>query len=157
MHVAGGALEFQYRIADQLPRPVIGDLTAARHAMNRHARRRRDHKMLGGAAPQRIDVRMLQQQQGIVNRARLARRRQFLLNSQRWPVINAPEPGAGYRTGTHIQKLIASPSAASAASMIASEMVGWGWTVRPNSRVVASSVLPSATSEIMSVAPCPMI
>src|SRR5579885_673375 len=156
MNVARRTLQRHNRVGDQLPGAMVGDLPAARDPVHRNPRRS-EQKLLIGTASQCEHVRMLQQQQGIADSPRMARGNQRVLQAQCLLVIDSSKPGGVQRSLAHNQKLIASPSAASAASITVSDSVGWGWTVRPNSRVVASSVFPNVTSEIRSVAPWPMI
>ena len=52
---------------------------------------------------------------------------------------------------------VACPIASRAASMTASDSVGWAWMVWPTSSTVASKVLPRANSAISSVASAPMM
>ncbi len=63
------------RVADQLPRAVVRDVTAAirAHQLRAHARRRYEHVLGIRARAQRVDVRMLEQQQVVVGRALVQR------------------------------------------------------------------------------------
>src|SRR5208337_1129186 len=73
MNVASGAFELQNRIADQLAGAVIGDLAAARNAMDGNAGAPGDKVALVGAASQRVDVRMFEQQERVADSIELAR------------------------------------------------------------------------------------
>src|SRR5580692_449483 len=157
-HVAVAAFELQNRIADQLAGTVIGHLSAARDAPHRHTRGIIDDKPLVGAAAERENVRMLQHQEHIRTFASSARRQQVGLQSERGVVVDDAQIDDGECSArVHRHKSIASPSAAKAACMIASDIVGCGCAVLPISVTVVSSALPSTTSEMMSVAACPII
>src|SRR5262249_3947108 len=116
------------------------------------AARRRAEKARIGAAPQRVDGRMLQHQQR-VRTAYEPAGDQRLLPAERGLVRHAPETSDAK---LHPHMLTASPWAASAASRSASESVGCACTVSRSSCVVASSVTARPASPTSSVTPCPI-
>src|SRR5215469_4789468 len=86
-HVAVAAFEFEYRIADQLSGTVIGHLSAARYATDRHAGVIVHDEALVGAAAESEDVRMLHQQQHVADAAVDPRRKHRGLYRERVVII----------------------------------------------------------------------
>ena len=92
MNVASGAFELQNRIADELAGAVIGDLAAARNAMDGNAGAPGDKIALVGAASQRVDVRMFEQQERVADSIELARADYRFLKRERAGVVDRSEP-----------------------------------------------------------------
>src|SRR5947209_1948465 len=188
MHVARHAqpagAESHNGIADELPRPVIGDETAARRALDADAELRqrgfsREDVLGRPAASERDDRRMLEQQQRVANLVAQPPLHQLVLEPHGVGVANAPqvthlEPT---RRRDHVQRAPAAagwgwaapeaarrggptwtgrPRATIDASMDASPSVGWAWIVLAMSSSVASSWIARTPSGIRSLALGPM-
>ena len=80
----------QHRITDELTGSVVGHISAAvgHHELRAHLRGIDQHVASIGAGTQRVDVRMLEQQQMIGRRPR----EQAVLQRQRVVVVDRPEP-----------------------------------------------------------------
>src|SRR5579872_1208549 len=135
MHIAIASFEFDDRISNQLARPMICDFAAARDAIDRNfARPLREKESLICAAPECEYMRMLQYQQRVGNCVRLSRRYHRSLERERRLILDRAEirdaQYAGDLGHLYIDYIsMASPSAASAACIIASDIVGCGCTV----------------------------
>ena len=106
-HIAPDRAQIQNRIAHNLSRPVIGDISAARGLKIFHAFLPQNSfagQQVGAlpAAPQRDHMRMLAKQQHIFNRAGLPRRHHALLQLQSLGISDKPQ--IDLQTAAHAQR-----------------------------------------------------
>src|SRR5258708_6384984 len=92
MHVGAASFEFQNRIADQLARPMIRDLAAARDSIDRDLARPlwKQEALIGGAS-EGEHMRMLEEQERVADFLALARSDHRGLDRERRAVIHGAE------------------------------------------------------------------